>query len=93
MLRSVDGPSNEVKFRSSEEASLVQYHPFNPKPHSAQSDLTNGAPFRGTALPAMITGGTPVPQFFVALLNLENLDTGLPWTAIIPGLLEKAGLL
>ena len=28
-----------------------------------QSDLSNGASFRGTAVPAVITGGTPVPRF------------------------------
>ena len=30
---------------------------------SRQSDLGNGASFRGTAVPAVITGGTPVPRF------------------------------
>ena len=36
--------------------------PFNPS-WSVQSGLSNGASFRGMAVPALIARGTPVPGF------------------------------
>ena len=37
-----------------------------------QSDLSNGASFRGTAVPAVITGGTPVPRFMSLCIVSET---------------------
>jgi len=38
-----------------------------------ESDLSNGASYRGTAVPAVITGGTPVPRFMSLCIGHPNM--------------------